>query len=112
MTYKLNIGYELEAGFLIDNEKERLDRKIYTLLRGCGFEITTDGSIHTINHNSISKEIKSKIYTIEKKEDLKKVFDDFKTIEKGITEVNNSMGLHFHISFNKPLYYFELCNYD
>lgn len=76
-----------------------------------GWEIDEDGSI-SCDDDGHAVELKTRPYeTTEKdvKEFLKKwnwLYDDH------IVEVNNSMGLHIHVSFANKADYFKVCSWD
>lgn len=123
----LNIGYEIETGLKRSCERYKYevnefgDRKatintskdykeFEKYVKDKKFNLNSDGSIHT---NSYAMELNSRVYTdIKTKEDLKVILEDIKPLFSFIEDCNNSMGLHFHISFKSLVDYYTLLDYE
>lgn len=122
----LNIGFELETGVfkkfnksfilkkegLFKNIKNENNIKFREFLKNKKFISVTDGSIHLNKKNCDNAEFNSCVYEdINTKKDLKIILQDFKELSEFIGEINNTMGLHFHISFKNFSDYYSLLNY-
>jgi len=91
-----------------DCECSGIDQKNKQLVNN--FSIVGDGSIRSIHPESVSKELKSKIYPLN---DIKTLLKDFEKITPFFMESNSTMGTHIHISFNKDdTNYIKLCSWD
>lgn len=99
----MQIGYELETGIKRFSDYRQLANTL-------NFVVAQDGSVNTHKRNAYPIELKSKVYQYGK--DMGTLISDFKAIKKRIAEVNNSMGLHIHISFSKKKNYYKLCSWD
>ncbi len=88
----MKIGIELEAGFLADSISDVTD-----LCNEIKAEFKGDGSVSTYKNGVSPREIATCPYEGEKS--LPTIEKDFKQIYPFIGEINDSMGLHFHFSF-------------
>lgn len=92
----MKIGIEIELGALVGTTTDKV-------LRRKGWERTWDSSVRTSYDNV---ELRSKVYDVkngveeEIANDYKEILDTFVTVE-----VNNSMGIHVHVS---DIYYHRL----
>lgn len=109
----LRLGFELEGGFINEVKKEdsKIRKEFINLLKKLKFIKDFDGSINS-SSDYHALELKSRIYEIKNRKDLKKVIEDFKKISEYMKEVNSSMGIHFHISFKNLSDYYTLLNFD
>jgi hypothetical protein len=107
----MRLGYELEGGFSYQDVIHNRDFKaeLKDTLKDLKFNIGGDGSV--MCHKGIDAEIKSRVYDLNNAEDLKIIIEDFKKIMPFIEGINDTCGLHFHISFKDLEKYYLLCSY-
>ena len=103
---QMKLGYELECG--IKRNTATIARGIS---RGMGWCNSSDGSIDIEEDNSTSIEFNSCVYN-NTRGGMKRMRTDFKKIIPYINDINESMGLHIHISFKQKRFYKILCSYD
>jgi len=89
----MKFGLELEFG-LNPEDRENAERFI-TSQEG---ELKSDGSINT-QYSHIAREINTKVYSIEELKEVENLFNSF--YSDYVKEINKSMGLHIHVSFEK-----------
>ena len=94
----MKYGIELEYG----QEKEK-EEEIKEYMEEQGGNLKSDSSVHT-RYPFISREINTKVYNEEEVKETASFFSFF--YDKYVKEINESMGLHIHISFN------ELANFN
>jgi len=100
---KGRIGAEIECYFQDSKFSE-----VKELVLNNHWKIESDGSIHSPDSGDwIEKEIKFD-YSIS---EINTMFEKVKELFE-LVEVNDSCGLHFHVSFEDSTYYFKLCKYD
>ena len=107
---EMAIGYELEAGL---KDCDKVDEIADEL----GFEIGDDGSVCCDDMDTREAELNSPVYRgkkgkklwrifeIKKPEMDDKLFVDFEQMVHYVKEINDSMGLHIHVSFRHKKYY-------
>jgi hypothetical protein len=106
---EMAIGYELEAG-LKENSGVR------NVARQLGFRIGDDGSVYCDDMDTWEAELNSPVYQGQKGKKLlffelkkpdmdNKIFSDFEQLSHYVKEINDSMGLHIHVSFKNKKYY-------
>lgn len=138
---KAKLGYELEIGIDLQKIEYGTERSIYENDNGdmecescgnyaddcecsgegkiiceditsLGFEIAEDGSISTNENLTECVELRSPIYSLEEN-GKEKIINDFKAIQKYFKDSNDTMGLHFHISFTgDDTNYLKLCSWE
>jgi hypothetical protein len=113
---EMAIGYELEAGLKDDGEVNRVARKLK-------FDLGEDGSVSCNKMDVMESELRSPVYRKHKKgkkflmfelkkpEINNKIFSDFEQLSHYVGEINNSMGLHIHVSFRNKRYYQHLFSF-
>ncbi|MHA1880432.1 MAG: amidoligase family protein [Candidatus Heimdallarchaeota archaeon] len=90
--YINKIGVELEAGYVPDLPAEKIKK--------LGWKITTDGSIRIKQIGNHAYEIVSPPIS-----NIKQLYKGVRFVYRFVREVNESMGLHIHVSFKKKTYY-------
>lgn len=102
MEIKGKIGCEIEC--LVPKEKEPI---LIGFCRTKKWEVGSDGSIQRNSHKDVTVEFKAGVYPIENKkillENLKEAFK--------LIKVNDSCGLHIHLSFENFGEYYKLLNW-
>lgn len=109
----LRFGYELECAvahsefneFPTDDDEPPMD-VIQTWLPE-GYTHVGDGSIESSQYAPV--EFNSAVY---ERNELPKALRDFATIAEHVKEVNNTMGLHVHVSFPDPKAFDRLCSVE
>lgn len=92
------VGIEIECGVHPDHGNADIP----------GFDNTTDGSLRKNGANTVCREFVSEAFQYpQQMEDLKLGTEDVYNV---INEINESMGLHIHVSFTKDKYYYRLAS--
>lgn len=92
------VGVEVECGVHPDHSRADI----------AGFNNTTDGSLRDNGNHTSCREFVSEAHDYPSQmEDLKLGLEDVYEI---INEINESMGLHIHVSFTKDEYYYRLAS--
>lgn len=102
MTTKIKgkIGIEIECF-----SKTKNNEKLRLLADELTYVMSSDGSIHDYSYSTESPhEFKSKVYELT---EIKQLFIDVQKIYK-LIKVNQSCGLHIHLSFEKMSNYYKL----
>jgi len=95
-----NVGFEIE-GIVKKKNRDKLRNVAHEL----DYDFSDDGSIRNYNYTTEnSVELKSKIYNVN---ELETLFKDVRKILK-LIRVNDSCGLHIHLSFEKMSNYYKL----
>lgn len=103
----MRLGYELEIGVAaaaVSSESDVGDEEL------APFAVGSDGSIHTRKPESTPVELRSKVYDVTQPAGIRKLLDDYKRASSVFVESNDSMGLHFHVSFANDINYIRLCS--
>ena len=89
----MKIGIELEAGF------NRYDvEEIEQYCESIDAQFKHDGSIRTHESENLAREVATRPYELN---EMNQIAEDFDVIYSYVQEVNSSMGMHVHFSFNK-----------
>jgi hypothetical protein len=106
---EMAIGYELEAGLENSGDVKNVARQL-------GFHIGEDGSVCCDDFDNWEAELRSPVYRgkkgkklwmweLKKPEIDDKLFSDFEQLSHYVREINDSMGLHIHVSFKNKKHY-------
>lgn len=97
---EIHFGIEIEAGWKPGTHWSTFNDPSMVLLTG--WDIKNDGSIHGLGN---SNEFTTGAYSIH---DMEKFKHDIQKIMQHVNRINKSCGLHIHLSFSSPIYYFLL----